>query len=108
MISAVRRRIDDVGGLPERAAYPVPQPQLPKLLHQLTEQFAERCQVEHSRFIDVIHHPPRLGGAGGLARLLGEAANEGLGQACPIPKPGAVLAGVSGPAPPPIWGGGPN
>jgi hypothetical protein len=48
-VSVVRRlRIDDVGCLPERAGYPVSQPQLPKLLHLLEEQLAQRRQVKHS------------------------------------------------------------
>jgi hypothetical protein len=33
--------LDDVGGLPQRGGYPVPQPQLAEFVHELGEQFAQ-------------------------------------------------------------------
>jgi hypothetical protein len=69
--------IDDVGCLPQRAGYPVPQPHLLKLLHQLGEQFAQWRQVKHPWFAAGVHHPSGLRGVGRAARLVSNVADNG-------------------------------
>src|SRR6266576_3405993 len=94
--SAVRRpRLDDVGRLPQRAGYPVPQPQLPQLFHQLGEELAQRREVEHPRLAVSIRHPPGLRGLGRAARLVADMADDGAGNARSIGRRGAAAAEVS-------------
>jgi hypothetical protein len=73
--------LDDVGGLPQRGGYPVPQSQMAELVHELGEQFAQGRQVEHSGLAITVQYASRLRGAGRLAGLIGEAADRGSGQA---------------------------
>src|SRR4249920_1145767 len=96
LISVARRlRIDDVGCLPQRVGYPVPQPHLLKLLHQLGEQLTQRRQVKHSWLAVAIHHSSGLGGGGRTARLVGDMADDGLGKARSIGQADVVAVEVN-------------
>jgi hypothetical protein len=95
LMSVVRRlRIDDVGCLPQRAGYPVPQPQLLKLLNQIGEQLAQWRQVKHAWLAVAIYYPPGLRGVGRAARLVGDVADDGVGKARSIGKADLVAAQV--------------
>src|ERR1022692_341867 len=89
---AWRLRIDDVGCLPQRAGYPVPQPQLLKLLNQLGEQLAQWRQVKHAWLAVAIYYPSGLRGVGRAARLVGDVADDGVGKARSIGKADVVAA----------------
>src|SRR5450755_664918 len=92
-MSLVRRlRIDDVGCLPQRACYPVPQPQLLELLRQLGEQLAQWRQVKHSWLAVAIHYPSGLRGAGRAARLVGDVADDGVRKSRSAGKADVVAA----------------
>ena len=92
-------RIDDVGRLPQRPGYPVPQPHLLKLLHHLGEQFAQRRQVKHSWLAAGIHHPASPCSVSRPARLVSNVADNSVGNARSIGQPDAAAVAVD------AWGG---
>jgi hypothetical protein len=65
--------------LPQRPGYPVPEPQLPKLIRQLGEQVAKGGQIEHAWVLALIDDPSRPRGSGGLPRLIREVTGNGAG-----------------------------
>jgi len=79
LMSAVRR-VDDVGCLPQRTGNPLPRPHLPRLLHQIGEQLAQRRQVSHAGLAVGARYAPGLGALGGEARLVRETADDPVGQ----------------------------
>ena len=76
------------------AFYPVPQPQLLKLLHQLGEQLAQWRQVKHSWLAVAIHYPSGLRGVGRAARLVQDVADDGVGKSRSIGQADVVAAQV--------------
>jgi len=65
-----RRRVDDVGGLPQRAAYPLPRPNLLHFFHQFSEQITQRRQVTHPGLALGARYPTRPHRLSRLARLV--------------------------------------
>jgi hypothetical protein len=79
-----RRRVDDVGCLPQPAGYPLPRPHLPQLLRQLREQLAQRRQVQHSRLTADVHYPSGSRGLGRAARLISDAPDDDVAKPCSV------------------------
>jgi hypothetical protein len=75
-ISENRRRVDDVGGLPQRAAYPLPRPHLLQFLDEISEQITQRGQVTNPRLAAGVRHPSRPRRLSHLAGLVSQVTDD--------------------------------